>query len=137
MRWNLTALIVALVVGVSYGLYQLSYEVQGLTNDLKNVRAEIKKNEQAIQILKAEWAYKNRPDNLQALASKYLPLLLVAPYQVASFQDLPERDLDPNVREILGVPIPRRKPRLVTVAEVPLPKFKFASFRVQQAELER
>ena len=121
MRWNLTAMIGIVAVGVSYGLYQLSYEVQQLNSDLRFIRADIKENKQAIQILKAEWAYRNRPDILQELTVKYLPLLLVAPYQVAAFTDLPERELDPSVKSLVGVPIPRRKPRLEIPVQIELP----------------
>lgn len=132
MRWNLTALIGVVAVGVSYGLYQLSYEVQQLNSDLRDIRADIIENKQATQILKAEWAYRNRPDNLQILAVKYLPLLLVAPYQVAAFTDLPERELDPSVKSLVGVPIPRRKPRLEIPVEIELPKagLHLATYRV-------
>jgi hypothetical protein len=121
MRWNFTVIIGLLVVAVSYGLYQLSYEVQQLNSDLRGVREQIKENKQAVQILKAEWAYRNRPDHLKELTAKYLPLLLVAPYQVASLKDLPERELDPSIKSLVGVPIPRRKPRLEMPIEVQLP----------------
>ncbi|MBL4667362.1 MAG: hypothetical protein JKY04_08290, partial [Sneathiella sp.] len=107
MRWNLTIFISVVVIAVSYGLYQLSYEVQALEKDIRKVRSEISENEQAIQILKAEWAYQNRPEAIQELATKYLPLLLIAPYQMATLYELPERQMDPSVKNIFGIPIPR------------------------------
>lgn len=110
MKWNLTFIIVLIVAVVSYGLYQLSYEVQSLGADLRRLKAGISENRAAVQVLKAEWAYENRPDNLQALAAKYLPLLLVAPYQVAEIQDLPDRATDPFAASLSVVPIPRFKP---------------------------
>ncbi|WP_025898437.1 cell division protein FtsL [Sneathiella glossodoripedis] len=139
MRWNLTVIIGVLVVVVSYGLYQLSYEVQQLNSDLRSIRSEIKENKQAVQILKAEWAYRNRPDYLKDLTAKYLPLLLVAPYQVASLQELPEREIDPSIKSLVGVPLPRRKPRLQIPSPVTLPSsgLQLATYRAGDGGSER
>jgi cell division protein FtsL len=131
MKWNLTIFFAVLFVGVSYGLYQLSYEVQELEKDLRAIKRTINDNEQGIEILKAEWAYQNRPKAIQELAGKYLPLLLVAPYQVAGLGDLPERQMDPGMRNILSMPVPRQKPRFVTEQEpVDQPDITLASFKV-------
>lgn len=111
MKWNITALLTVLVAIVSYGLYQLSYEVQKLTNDLSQLQVGIEKNKETIQVLKAEWAYENRPDNLQTLAAKHLPLLLVAPYQVSDITDLPPRVSDAFSNASRAVPVPRSSPK--------------------------
>ncbi|MBE7636678.1 hypothetical protein GUA87_07455 [Sneathiella sp. P13V-1] len=132
MKWQLTAASLSLVVGVSYGLYQLSYEVQTLEGELAELNGKIRENEQATEILKAEWAYQNRPENIQALTAKYLPLLLVAPYQVAGLNDLPERTLDSNALAKLTDPVPRQKPRFNWVYEIDGvevgPSYTLASF---------
>lgn len=134
MRWNFTLIIGVMVVAVSYGLYQLSYEVQQLNSDLHQIRKQIKENKQAVQILKAEWAYQNRPDNLHVLSVKYLPLLLVSPYQVAGFADLPDREISPDIKSIVGVPIPRRKPRIELYEEISLPSagLRLATYRASE-----
>lgn len=111
MKLNLTALSLLLVAGVSYGLYQLSYEVQGLEKNLETLDKNISDNKETIRILKAEWAYQNRPDVLQAMATKHLPLLLIAPYQVASLGDIPEFIYSPSDLAVNAVPLPRKKPR--------------------------
>jgi len=136
MRWNLTILISVVVIAVSYGLYQLSYEVQALEKNIGKVRSEILVNEQAIQILKAEWAYQNRPAAIQELTAKYLPLLLVAPYQVVALRELPERQMDPSVKNIFGVPIPRTKPRFKRIPEIRLPNgaLHMATYQLPRAE---
>lgn len=105
----------ALVALVSYGLYQLSYEVQQLEKDIASIKVKITNNQATIRILKAEWSYQNRPENLQAMAARYLPLLLVAPYQVTSAADLPELSEDFLVANYLAVPTPRRRPENVPV----------------------
>jgi len=136
MRWNLTIFISVVVIAVSYGLYQLSYEVQALEKDIRKVRSEISENEQAIQILKAEWAYQNRPEAIQELATKYLPLLLIAPYQMATLYELPERQMDPSVKNIFGIPIPRKKPRFKRIPEFDLPTgpLQLATYQLQRPE---
>ncbi|MAL80330.1 MAG: hypothetical protein CMN55_14690 [Sneathiella sp.] len=107
MKLKLTVLSLVLLGGVSYGLYQLSYEVQALEREYAALNENIVKNREAIRILKAEWTYQNRPDVLQALAGKYLPLLLIAPYQVASVAEVPYPAVDP---EKFSVPVPQYNP---------------------------
>lgn len=113
MRWNLTIVFLMLLALVSYGLYQLSYEVQQLEKDVAAVRAKIANNQETIRILKAEWSYQNRPENLQAMARSYLPLLLVAPYQVTKAAYLPELSEDPFSAAYHGIPTPRKRPRYI------------------------
>ena len=108
MKLNLTVISLVLVAAVSFGLYQLSYEVQELEKDLKSLNVNIAENKESVRILKAEWTYQNRPDVLQTLATKYLPLLLIAPYQVASVGEVPYPPVDP---EQYSVPVPRHNPR--------------------------
>ncbi|MZR32491.1 cell division protein FtsL [Sneathiella litorea] len=119
MKLNLTIISLVLVAAVSFGLYQLSYEVQGLEKNLKSLNQNISENKETIRILKAEWTYQNRPDVLQSLASKYLPLLLIAPYQVASVGEVPYPQIDP---EQYTVPIPRHNPRRDYTPATPLPR---------------
>ncbi|WP_373089465.1 hypothetical protein [Sneathiella sp.] len=118
MKLNVTALSIILVAVVSYGLYQLSYEVQRLETDLGVLKNNISENKEDLRILKAEWAYQNRPDVLQALARKYLPLLLIAPYQVASIDNLPDES---TVVSTLDVPLPRLNPKRDYAAPVKIP----------------
>src|SRR5690606_20764119 len=89
MKLKLTMLSLVLFVAVSGGLYQLSYEVQELEREYAALNESIARNKEAIRILNAEWTYQNRPEVLQEMAGKYLPLLLIAPYQVASISDVP------------------------------------------------
>ena len=54
MKLNLTVLTLVLFAVVSYGLYQLSYEVQELEKDLKSLNVNIAENKESVRILKAE-----------------------------------------------------------------------------------
>ena len=130
MKMNLTALSLLLVAGVSYGLYQLSYEVQSLEKNLAALSKNISDNRETIRILKAEWAYQNRPDVLQSLATKYLPLLLIAPYQVADLEQVPEYVIALSELATKNVPLPRKKPRRTyrSPKNKPLGSYTLATF---------
>lgn len=133
MKWNLTVILTVLVAVVSYGLYQLSYEVQQLGSDLKQLQSGIKDNKETIQVLKAEWAYENRPEVLQALAAKHLPLLLVAPYQVAEMSDLPSRSTDAFAEQTRSIPIPRSKPHRRSAAiTLPVGNLHMATYSMER-----
>lgn len=111
MTMRITVFLTLLAGVAVYGLYQLADEVQKLDSDLKKLQANIEENKESIRVLNAEWAYANRPDNLQRLAAKHLPLLLVAPYQVAKITDLPARSTDAFATGVLAVPVPRARTR--------------------------
>ncbi|MFT6557530.1 hypothetical protein [Sneathiella sp.] len=112
MKRTITLAMVIAIAIVSYIPYQLYYETQQLEKDLSELRRDISKNKQAIRILKAEWAYENRPEKLQALAAKYLPLLLVSPHQVATLGEVPRRAIDPYMVSTKAIPVPRKRPGL-------------------------
>ncbi len=132
MRGNLTAIFILIVAAVSYGLYQLSYEVQELEKNLASVNSRINDNRETIRILKAEWSYQNRPENLQSLASRYLPLLLVAPYQVTKVAYLPEFSDDAVASGLIVIPRPRVKPR--DIPFVPSQPLVLATYKLSSGE---
>ena len=67
---NLVALASVLVTG--FMLFNVSQQVQESERQLKRVEKEIAREEEMIRVLKAEWAYLNRPDRLEHLAEQYL-----------------------------------------------------------------
>ncbi len=109
MKRSLTIGALVLAVGVSYALYELSYEVQRLTGDLARLNRQLLATEESNLVLRAEWSYLNRPDALQYLAAKHLDLAPIAPHQVvARVADLPLRGEPALVA--YRVPLPRRRP---------------------------
>lgn len=77
----------ALVVGV--GLFLLKYEVQSLEERLASVNADIRRNQESIHVLKAEWSYLNDPTRLRELNERHLSLKPYLPEQVVAIADLP------------------------------------------------
>ncbi len=141
MKWKPAVFLIVIVAAASYGPYPLSYKFQQLESDLRGLRTAIAKNKETIQVLKAEWAYENRPEVLQNLASKYLPLLLVAPYQVADLSELPSLSLSALDENARAVPLPRSKPtrkrvKTITPPTGPLHMATFSSGNERQGGTE-
>ena len=115
------SLVIWLIVAgaVALGLYQVKYEVQRLEEELHQVRSDIRQDRVALHVLEAEWAYLNRPERLQRLASKYLDMGPAGARQVAAVTALPPRisDSEPAVRFASAagdgdeaLPLPQSKP---------------------------
>jgi len=108
MRRSITMAILVLAVAAAFGLYQMSNEVRRLERELGRHNDVLLREQAAIQVLRAEWAYLNRPEVLQRLSGKFLPLEPLAPSQViASLSELPERGL---VDPAPGMKRPMRRP---------------------------
>ncbi len=103
-------------------LYQTSYKAQEQERELNRLNRAIVAEQEAIQVLKAEWAYLNDPSRLEKLAAEHLLMQPTGAAQIAHLSDLPEKD--PN-QPPPYTPIPGRKPgsRAPEVIErAPLPK---------------
>lgn len=73
-------------------LFQTSYEVQELEEQLASVNRKIVAEQEAIQVLKAEWSYLNDPTRLETLARTHLALRPTDARQfVASIDVVPMR----------------------------------------------
>ena len=57
-------LTVALLVGVAYGLYQLSFQVEALQDQAASLEKQIEDDKEAIGVLETEWALLNNPQRL-------------------------------------------------------------------------
>ncbi|MGQ3045662.1 MAG: cell division protein FtsL [Niveispirillum sp.] len=103
-------------------LYQTSYKAQEQERELNRLNRAIVTEQEAIQVLKAEWAYLNDPTRLEKLSAEHLLLQATGAAQIARLSDLPEKD--PN-QPPPYTPIPGRKPgsRAPDVIErAPMPK---------------
>ena len=60
----------AIVLGAS--LFWVSQQVQILERDSRILNEKITSEQEGMRALSAEWDYLNRPDRIEALASKYL-----------------------------------------------------------------
>ena len=117
MKRSITIATLLLAGAAALGLYQMSNEVRRLERDLARHNDVLLREQAAIQVLRAEWAYLNRPEVLQRLARKFLPLEPMAPGQViASLSELPDRGaLDPAP----GMKRPMRRPAALVAGYQP------------------
>jgi len=76
---------------IGWSVYQMKYEVQRLEDRLAKVNRQILSDQEAIQILKAEWSYLNQPAHLASLASRFLELEPVQPRQMVTLDGVPMR----------------------------------------------
>ncbi|MGB0671247.1 MAG: cell division protein FtsL [Rhodospirillales bacterium] len=100
-RAGFTAFAVAFALGC--GFFVVAYEVKSLEEDLDGLNRKIADEQEAIHVLRAEWAYLNDPSRLEALAERHLGLAPLDPARIVSFESLPERRVEePEAEPVAG-----------------------------------
>ena len=82
-------LLVAAVIGLSVGLYDIKYRAEGADRQASRLAAQIAVEQEAIRVLRAEWSYLNQPERLQELAARYTALKPLTARQIGEFEDVP------------------------------------------------
>lgn len=75
-------------------LYNMKYEVQSYRLAVGKLERQLASEREAIQVLKAEWSYLNRPERLQRLAEQYTSLRPVRLEQIVTVEKLPGRPME-------------------------------------------
>ncbi len=116
MKRPLTITAFGLAAVFSYGLYELSYEMQTMERRLDDLNRQLAADQEEIRVLGAEWAYLTRPETLQRLAARHLDLAPIGPSQVvARLTDLPMREASALAASRVPLPLPR--PTTLTAGE--------------------
>lgn len=105
-------LLAALVATASLVLFRTSYEVQALAERLGALNREIVHEQQAIRVLRAEWAYLNQPARLRELAERHSSLAPAMAGQIIARLDEIPTPL-PKTPGTPIYPLPARKPNRV------------------------
>jgi hypothetical protein len=104
MRWGLYLSAAALVALCATWAYRVNYATQEAANRVADLRAAIAAEREALAVLRAEWAYLNRPDRLAALVAGPGAALGLAPLTPEQFGEVaqvaypppPEPPADPD-----------------------------------------
>lgn len=105
MKGKIILFWLVLIGGAGAFLFQTAYQVQGLEEELVSLNRQIVREQESIQILKAEWSYLNTPTRLEKLAREYLQLQPSEARQfIAKADSVPMRPEQPIASEIIRAP---------------------------------
>lgn len=85
MRSLLYVLTFLTMIAAAFWAYHENYKTQAALGDAQAVRAEIREARDRLAVLKAEWAYLNRPDRLRDLAEVNYERLGLMPLEPDQF----------------------------------------------------
>ena len=92
MRPMVPVFAVAMVLGLAVWAYQQNYATQDVLREIDDLNRDIAIQRERLAVLRAEWAYLNRPDRLRDLAEMNFDRLRLLPLSQTSFgtvQSLP------------------------------------------------
>jgi|ERR1043166_2874140 cell division protein FtsL len=118
--------IAALVAAAAY-VYKIKFESTRAAERLVKVRTEIRRENDAIAALRAEYSKLDNPARIQDLAKRHLKLAPIEPRQFDRLTRLPERpaDLVPNdANDPIGFLLDKPGVADIPTSSVPLPKGK-------------
>src|SRR5262245_55142848 len=90
MRFVHLIVVAALVSAAAY-VYKIKFEATLQAEQVAKLRAEIRRERDAVAALRAQWAQLDNPDRVQGLAQRHLQLRAVQPTQFEQIDRLPER----------------------------------------------
>jgi cell division protein FtsL len=95
MVWRLLHVVVlAALVLAAADVYKIKYESTLQAEKVSKLRADVRREQDAIANLRAEWSKLYRPDRIQELARRHLTLKSVEARQFDTLDRLPERPVE-------------------------------------------
>jgi len=79
------------LIGSAIYAYSIKYDTLYQAGQVSKAQTQLKKERQAIAVLRAEWQLLTRPDRLQAAVDKHLALEPIGTSHLARLSDLPAR----------------------------------------------
>ncbi|WP_293576851.1 cell division protein FtsL [Phaeobacter sp.] len=84
------------VLGLAFWAYRENYTTQQVLKDTRSLHRQIATEQARIAVLRAEWAYLNRPDRLQELADLNFDRLSLLPLRPEQFGRVDEVSYPPT-----------------------------------------
>ena len=85
MRAFLYILTALCVIGLAFWAYRENYQTQAMRDEVRTLQADIGAAQARLSVLRAEWAYLNRPDRLRELAGLNFDRLGLLPLRADQF----------------------------------------------------
>ncbi|WP_300296157.1 hypothetical protein [Ferrovibrio sp.] len=117
MSRGLSLIALLLLAAVSFGLYQLSYEVQRLEEELIEMNRALSQERETIGVLQAEWSYLSRPEYLQDKAQRLLQMRPATAKDIVAIEALPWRQ--DRGQPMSNMPAPALPPMAAAPAAAP------------------
>ena len=87
----LNMIVVLLLIGAAVGVYRVKYEATRQAEKITKLRGDIREEQEAIALLRAEWSQLSRPDRIEALAVRHLALKPLSLDQLDRLDKLSEK----------------------------------------------
>src|SRR5690349_14249774 len=97
MRLLNILIIGALILAASF-VYKIKFDSTLQAERVAKLRGELRRERDAIALLRAEWTKLDTPARLEALAKRHLALRPIEPTQFDDFEHLPERAAKPETK---------------------------------------
>ena len=93
MKFSVTNFVwMAIIALGAFGLYLVKYSVQEVQRDVARMEAKLKQEKETMHLLRAEWAYLNRPERLRELAKGRVEAEPVTTSHIIDVARLPVQD---------------------------------------------
>lgn len=80
------------VMGLAFWAYRENYRTQAALDEMRQVQGDIGKLREDLGVLRAEWAYLNRPQRLRELVNMNFDRLRLVPIESGQFVSLAQID---------------------------------------------
>ena len=124
MRLLNICVIAALVSAAAY-VYKIKFDSTRQAERVAKIRMEIRREQDAIAALRAEWSKRDSPARIQELADRHLALKPINPRQYDKLDRLPERPPDlvpPDAADPIGSLL--ENPAIIDIPTASIPRGK-------------
>ena len=93
------------LIGLAFWAYRENYRTQAALKEVRQLHREIGAAHERLTMLRAEWAYLNRPDRLMDLAEMNFERLELLPLMPEAFGNVDEIAFPPPPRPVVTDPV--------------------------------